>query len=172
MIHIYCGDGKGKTTAGMGLCLRAAGAGKKVLVYQFLKDNTSSERRILEQLPEIELIRGPEAMKFIFKMSPEERESMRAEYAEVLDGLSRQLEAGSLAAEVIFLDEVLYAVSREMVDEAKLLDLLKKGGDREWILTGRYTGGPLFEAADYISEIHKKKHPFDDGIAARKGIEF
>ena len=74
MIHIYCGEGKGKTTAGMGLCLRAAGAGKNVLVYQFLKDNTSSERRILEQIPEIKLMRGPEQMKFIFQMTAEERE--------------------------------------------------------------------------------------------------
>lgn len=172
MIHIYCGEGKGKTTAGMGLCLRAAGAGKNVLVYQFLKDNTSSERRILEQIPEIELMKGPEQMKFIFQMTAEERESMKREYAEVLDDLFRRLETKELSAEVIFLDEVLYAVSREMVDETKLLKLLEKGVDREWILTGRYEDGKLLEAADYISEIHKKKHPFDAGIPARKGIEF
>lgn len=51
MIHIYCGDGKGKTTAGMGLCLRAAGAGKRVLIYQFLKKHTPLNRKILEQIP-------------------------------------------------------------------------------------------------------------------------
>ena len=172
MIHIYCGEGKGKTTAGMGLCLRAAGAGKKVLVYQFLKDNTSSERRILEQIPEIELMKGPDQMKFIFQMTAEERELMKRGYAGVLDGLSRRIEMKELSAEVIFLDEVLYAVSREMVDETKLLKLLEKGVDREWILTGRYEDGKLLKAADYISEILKKKHPFDAGIPARKGIEF
>ena len=66
----------------------------------------------------------------------------------------------------------MYAVSRGMVDETKLLQLLEKGGDQEWILTGRYEGGKLWEAADYISEIHKKKHPFDNGVGARKGIEY
>lgn len=172
MIHIYCGDGKGKTTAGMGLCLRAAGAGKSVLIYQFLKDNTSSERKILEQIPGIKLMRGPDEMKFIFRMTPEEKAALKRSYAEMLDGLMRKVETGQLSAEVIFLDEVLYAVSRGMVEETSLLALLKAGADREWILTGRYEGGLLFEAADYISEIHKKKHPFDNGTAARKGIEY
>lgn len=84
----------------------------------------------------------------------------------------RKLETGQLSAEVIFLDEVLYAVSRGIVEETGLLALLRAGADREWILTGRYKGGLLFEAADYISEIRKKKHPFDNGIGARKGIEY
>lgn len=172
MIHIYCGDGKGKTTAGMGLCLRAAGAGKKVFIYQLLKDNTSSERKILEQIPGVRVIKGPEQMKFIFQMTDEEKEALKQEYADVLDGLARWLETGELSGGVIFLDEVLYAVSRGMVDETKLLQLLEKGGDQEWILTGRYEGGKLWEAADYISEIHKKKHPFDNGVEARKGIEY
>ena len=89
MIHIYCGDGKGKTTAGMGLCLRAAGAGKSVLIYQFLKNNTSSERKILAQIPGIELMRGPDEMKFIFRMTPEEKAALKRSYAEMLDGLMR-----------------------------------------------------------------------------------
>lgn len=156
----------------MGLCLRAAGAGKSVLIYQFLKDNTSSERKILEQIPGIELMRGPDEMKFIFRMTPEEKAALKRSYAEMLDGLMRKVETGQLSAEVIFLDEVLYAVSRGMVEETGLLALLKAGADREWILTGRYEDGLLFEAADYISEIHKKKHPFDNGTAARKGIEY
>lgn len=172
MVHIYCGDGKGKTTAGMGLCLRAAGAGKRVFIYQFLKDNTSSERKLLEQIPGIRVIKGPERMKFIFRMTDEEKEDLKQEYAAVLDSFSRRLEAGELSDGVIFLDEVLYAVSRGMVDETRLLDVLEKGREQEWILTGRYEGGKLFMAADYISEIHKKKHPFDSGVGARKGIEY
>ena len=117
-------------------------------------------------------MKGPDQMKFIFQMTAEERELMKRGYAGVLDGLSRRIEMKELSAEVIFLDEVLYAVSREMVDETKLLKLLEKGVDREWILTGRYEDGKLLKAADYISEILKKKHPFDAGIPARKGIEF
>ena len=88
MIHIYCGDGKGKTTAGMGLCLRAAGAGKQVLIYQFLKDNTSSERKLLEHIPGICVMKGPERIKFLFQMTPEEKEAMKREYMELLDNLS------------------------------------------------------------------------------------
>ena len=172
MIHIYCGDGKGKTTAGMGLCLRAAGAGKQVLIYQFLKDNTSSERKLLEHIPGICVMKGPERIKFLFQMTPEEKEAMKREYMELLNNLSFRLESGELTAEVIFLDEILYAVSRGMVEEGKLLYLLSCGKDREWILTGRYEGDRLWETADYISEIHKKKHPFDLGLPARKGIEY
>lgn len=172
MIHIYCGDGKGKTTAGMGLCLRAAGAGKKVLIYQFLKDNASSERKILEHIPEVTLLKGPETMKFLFRMSLEEKEALKRTYDDVLEKIGRKLQAGELSAEVIFLDEILYAVDREMVDEAVVCHLLEAGKDREWILTGRYEGGRLWEAADYISVLHKEKHPFDGGVAARKGIEY
>ena len=93
MIHIYCGDGKGKTTAGMGLCLRAAGAGKQVLIYQFLKDNTSSERKLLEHIPGICVMKGPERIKFLFQMTPEEKEAMKREYMELLNNLSFRLEA-------------------------------------------------------------------------------
>ena len=78
MIHIYCGSGKGKTTAGMGLCLRAAGAGKKVLIYQFLKDNTSSERILLEQVKGITLLKGPDRMRFLKHMTPEEKQELEA----------------------------------------------------------------------------------------------
>ena len=142
------------------------------MIYQFLKNNTSSERKILAQIPGIELMRGPDEMKFIFRMTPEEKAAMKRSYAEIIEDLMRKVETGQLSAEVIFLDEVLYAVSRGMVEETGLLALLKAGADREWILTGRYEGRLLFEAADYISEIHKKKHPFDNGTAARKGIEY
>jgi cob(I)alamin adenosyltransferase len=172
MIHIYCGDGKGKTTAGMGLCLRAAGAGKKVFIYQFLKDNTSSERNILKNIPEITLMPGPEKMKFLFSMTPEEKSRLKAEYAGLIEAFKHQLQSGLFTPEVIFLDEVLYAVSRHMVDEDALLELLACGKDREWILTGRYEGKRLKDAADYISVLHKEKHPFDDGVPARAGIEF
>ena len=172
MIHIYCGDGKGKTTAGMGLCLRAAGAGKKVLIYQFLKDNASSERKILEHIPEVTLLKGPETMKFLRHMSLEEKEALKQTYVDVLKRIGRKLEAKELSAEVIFLDEVLYAVSRGIVDEAAVCHLLETGKDREWILTGRYEEGRLWEAADYISVIRKEKHPFDGGVAARKGIAY
>ena len=78
LVHIYHGDGKGKTTCGIGLCVRAAGAGDKVLIYQFLKDNSSSERRILERIPNITVMDGKEDIKFTFQMTDEEKGLCRA----------------------------------------------------------------------------------------------
>lgn len=170
MIHMYCGSGKGKTTAGMGLCLRAAGAGKKVLIYQFLKDNTSSERGLLEQIPGITLLQGPERMKFLRRMSEEERLQFVLEYERVLQKIGGLLSDGA-APEVIFLDEVLYGVSRGVISEDAVVELIRSWPEKEWILTGRYEGGKLREMADYISVIQKEKHPYDRGVAARKGIE-
>ena len=111
-------------------------------------------------------------MKFLRHMSLEEKEALKQTYVDVLKRIGRKLEAKELSAEVIFLDEVLYAVSRGIVDETAVCHLLETGKDREWILTGRYEEGRLWEAADYISVIRKEKHPFDGGVAARKGIEY
>lgn len=170
MIHIYCGDGKGKTTAGMGLCLRAAGAGKKVLIYQFLKDNTSSERIPLKQMPGITLLQGPDQMKFLRQMSADEKEGLVQTYVQVLSEIGGLLSEGP-PIDVIFLDEVLYGIRRGIISEEGVAALIGAWPEKEWILTGRCEGGKLWEAADYISVIKKEKHPYDRGIAARKGIE-
>ena len=73
LIHIYCGDGKGKTTAAVGQAVRAAGYGYRVLVYQFMKNNMSSERKVLEQLEQVTCVSGPEQVKFSFQMTEEEK---------------------------------------------------------------------------------------------------
>lgn len=86
LVHIYCGDGKGKTTTSVGLTVRAAGSGKKVLFYQFLKDNSSSERNILEKVP-ITLVRGREMQKFTFQMNEQELDELRIYNNEMLDKL-------------------------------------------------------------------------------------
>ncbi|WP_418750260.1 cob(I)yrinic acid a,c-diamide adenosyltransferase [Frisingicoccus sp.] len=170
MIHIYCGSGKGKTTAGMGLCLRAAGAGKKVLIYQFLKDNTSSERILLEQVKGITLLKGPDRMRFLKHMTPEEKQELEAAYEQVILNIGSLLSQAP-SADVIFLDEVLYGICRGVISEDTVAALIGAWPEKEWILTGRYEGGRLWRMADYISEIHKEKHPYDRGVAARKGIE-
>ena len=168
MIHIYTGDGKGKTTAGMGLCLRAAGAGKKVLINQFLKDGHSSERRILEEVPNIDLVPGPDHMKFTSAMTEEEKQALTATYRVFLKTVERHVQG----FDVIFFDEILYAIGKKFVSEQQVLDLVLAFPEKEWILTGRYDGGALWDAADYISVIKKERHPFDRGVAARKGVEY
>lgn len=170
LIHIYCGDGKGKTTTGMGLCARAAGYGLRVLIYQFMKDNSTSERSVLGLSENITIMDGLPQEKFSFQMTPEER-AQRKEYYE-----SRLREVTQKACnehyDVLFLDEVTYTIRAGLLDESLLLDFLKKKpAHLEVILTGQNPGQALIEAADYVSEIRKVKHPFDRGIPARKGIE-
>lgn len=170
LIHIYCGDGKGKTTAAIGLAIRAAGAGMKVLIYQFMKSNTSSERSILEQIPDILVKKGMEIEKFSSQMTEPEKEERRIFYKESLIDCMDQ--AGQQKIGLLVLDEILYTIRAGLLLEEDLLDCLKnKPAELEVVLTGRDPGEKLRKMADYISVISKEKHPFDQGIPARIGIE-
>lgn len=170
LIHIYCGDGKGKTTCGMGLCLRAAGAGMRVLIYQFMKDNSSSERQSMEHVPGVTLARGPEKIKFSFRMTEEEKKEQRAENGRKLKELFRL--AREKDFDVLFLDEAVYAARAGVLPEEELLGYLDRKPEKlEVILTGQKPSEELCRRADYITEMKKVKHPFDQGIGARDGIE-
>ena len=170
LIHIYCGDGKGKTTTGMGLCARAAGYGYRVLIYQFMKDNSTSERRVLGLSENITIIDGLSREKFSFQMTSAEKEERRAYYAGQLCFVAQK--ACEERYDVLFLDEVIYTIRAGLLDESLVLDFLKKKpATLEVILTGQDPSQALIEAADYVSEIRKVKHPFDKGIPAREGIE-
>ncbi len=170
LIHIYCGDGKGKTTTGMGLCARAAGYGRRVLIYQFMKDNSTSERRVLGLSENITLMDGLPQEKFSFQMTPEEKEERRAYYAAQFRAVIEK--AREEHYDVLFLDEIIYTIRAGLFDEALLLAFLKeKPASLEVILTGQEPSQALIETADYVSEIRKVKHPFDRGVPARDGIE-
>ena len=80
LVHIYFGDGKGKTTTGMGLCVRAAGYGYRVLIYQFMKNNKTSERNILEKIENVAIVNGLEQEKFSFQMTEQEKKERLAFY--------------------------------------------------------------------------------------------
>ncbi len=169
MIHIYCGDGKGKTTAAMGLALRAAGSGKKVLLLQFFKDGNSSEFRSLEQVKGIEVIPQTKSVGFIWTLSEQEKAEARTYYTALLE------QALSQAADfdLLVLDEAMSALSTGMIDEGRLLAFLDgKPGELEVVLTGRDPSQAMVDRADYVTEMRKIKHPFDRGTAARRGIEF
>ena len=169
-VHIYCGDGKGKTTCGMGLCVRAAGYGYRVLIYQFMKDNSTSERKILALSDRITLLEGLPQEKFSFQMSPREKEERKA-YYEKQFSLAVSL-AERESCDVLFLDEIIYTIQAGLFEEQLLLDFLKRKPEKlEVILTGQGPSQALIDAADYVSEIRKIKHPFDRGMAARPGIE-
>ena len=168
-IHIYYGDGKGKTTAAVGQIIRAAGAGLNVLVFQFLKDNSSSERKILESLSNVTCLPGREEVKFFHQMSNEERAEAKHYNNKALDEIVKFCSP----FDVLFMDEALCAVQLGLLSEDKLLSFLEcKPEGLEIILTGHEVSERVEEAADYVTERRKIKHPYDAGQAARKGIEY
>ncbi len=171
LVHVYCGDGKGKTTAALGLGLRACGCGKRVLLAQFLKGNTSCELTALKKLEHFKALPSPDFMKFTFQMSPQERE-------ETAKLCTAQLEAAVTEAaegdyDLLILDEALGAAECGLLPDARLLDAIKNKPQKlELVLTGRSPNPEVLELADYISEVKKIRHPYDRNIPARRGIEF
>lgn len=169
LIHVYCGDGKGKTTAAMGLAARAAGSGKRVVIAQFLKDGTSSELAPLSRLPGIEIIPQTRKFGFSWTLTSGERQEAAAYYA----GLLEAAFAESAGAGLLVLDEAVGCIGAGLLDEGRVLELLRdKPGELEVVLTGRGPSPALLDAASYVTEMCKRKHPFDSGVKARKGIEF
>lgn len=164
ILHIYHGNGKGKTTAATGIAIRAAGAELKVIFIQFLKNGTSSEINILKQINNIEYFCCDECRKFTFQMSDKEKALVTSGNNELIE------KAFSSDADVIILDEFLDAYNLNMIDSDSEKYILNS--DREIILTGRNPAEIFLDHADYISEIISVRHPYEKGIKARKGIEF
>ncbi len=167
-VHIYCGDGKGKTTCVMGLGVRAAGAGKKVLLHQFLKDDSSSERNIIDGLANITVVPGTPMDKFTFQMNDEELRALRESNDAMFDRLCGMAED----YDMLILDESVYAIDMGLLSEEKVLAFLANRPEHlEVVMSGRNPSEKLKAQADYISEIRKIKHPFDEGLCSRVGIE-
>lgn len=167
MIHLYCGNGKGKTTAAMGLALRAAGRGERVVIAQFLKGADSGERYALAKLPQVELLPLPEQVKFTFQMNEQERLEASRRFRALLD------EARERAKDcfLLVLDEACAAVNSGLLPLEELLDCLDNLAC-EIVLTGRDPAPQLLERADYITQMEPLRHPYQRGITARKGIEW
>lgn len=171
MIHIYCGDGKGKTTAALGLALRAAGQGMEVTIAQFLKGDNSGERRALEAQPHVTLLPVPEAVKFSFQMDEQDRQEAARRFTALCGQCREQMAAGK--AQMVILDEACAAVNTGLLPLEQLLSLLDGAPEgAEIILTGRDPHPALLERADYITEMKKIRHPYEKGVRARAGIEF
>lgn len=169
LIQLYCGDGKGKTSAAMGQCLRAAGHGLKIGIVQFLKDGSSGELTALRGMDNVTIFPTLPEVKFTFAMTPEEKAQAR-DFYDALLGQVRQAEEG---LDVLLLDEVCAAVSTGLLDEGALLAFLRGKTQRlEILLTGRDPSDGMRELADYISEIRMVRHPYEKGIPAREGIEW
>ena len=170
-IHIYYGNGKGKTTCSVGLAVRASGCGKKVLFIQFMKTGKSSEIKVIENLPGIEVMEAPRMKKFSFKMNDEEKREMLEEDNRVLDLIREKVSGENY--DLLVMDESIGSCHKGFLDEALLIDFLKNKPEHlEVVLTGRHPDDTLMDLADYVTEMHKVKHPYDKGTMARRGIEF
>ncbi|AWK52716.1 cob(I)yrinic acid a,c-diamide adenosyltransferase [Clostridium beijerinckii] len=171
LIHIYCGDGKGKTTAAMGLGMRAVGRNKKVLLTQFLKDNETGELNSIEKLgANFEVFKGIPVKKFFKFMSPEEQMETRKEHEERFGKVTKKAIDENI--DLLILDEIIASTNLELVPLDKVVEFLKnKPKELEVVLTGRNPDQKLVQLADYVSEIKAVKHPYEKGINSRIGIE-
>ena len=166
-VQVYTGDGKGKTTAAIGLAIRALGAGWRVFIAQFLKSGEYSEHKALAQFSDHLTIKTYGRNVFI-KGEPEEEDRRLAQ--EAYQEIAEIVASGQYR--LVILDEANVAVHYELITIAQLLDLIDRRADGvELLITGRYAHSRLIERADLVTEMRGVKHYFDRGIKARVGVE-
>ena len=169
IVEVFTGDGKGKTSAALGIALRALGHQRRVHVIYFMKGEFPyGEQRILAELPNITFAKfGFETFVEPTNVKPEEKEEARKALEEARRAML------SLEYDVIILDEVNVAVSWKLIDIEEVIKLIKdKPENVELILTGRYADARIIELADLVTDMVKVKHPYDKGILSRKGIDY
>ena len=170
LVHIYTGDGKGKTTAAVGLLVRAVGASKKGLFCQFLKGRQTSELSPLLKLG-VTILRTDAVKKFIWNMDEDEKKICVKSHQVCYNKMKAAVMSGEY--DIAVLDEVIAAAAEGLIDETDLCRLIEaKPVHTELILTGRNAPKPLLSRADYVSDVRMIKHPYESGIAARRGIEY
>ena len=169
LIHVYTGPGKGKTTAALGLALRACGHGWTVLMIQFLKGNREyGEVKIVKNIKNIHIEQYGQS-KFVRKENPS---NIDKKYA--VEGFERAKEAIIQSQfDLIILDEIHVAVDFHLIPLEELVSLIQRKPDHvELVLTGRNAHPDVIQLADLVSYIDEMKHPFKEGMSAREGIEF
>ena len=163
MKHIYYGDGKGKTTAAIGLAVRAAGSKMKVLFVQFLKTEFSGERHILSHTENVTLTFCPLELKFTFEMDDKEK----AQAAKIFKGIFDNAVTTALTEkyDMVVLDEVFEAINAHMLSESEVYEFITNApSSMEIVMTGHNPPQKFMDCADYITEFKKIKHPYDRGI--------
>jgi len=169
LIHIYTGDGKGKTTAACGFICRQLGYGNKVVLIQFLKGGISGESLFLSQTENCTVVRGQEAKKFVFQMDKAEKQ----QEAEICRALWNEACEAVKHADLVVLDEVFGALSCGLLEPEETLRLAELLPEQcELVLTGRDAPAEWVRRADYVTEMQEVKHPMQRGVPARRGIEY
>lgn len=170
LVQIYFGNGKGKTTAALGLVVRALGAGLKVHLIQFMKSRPSSELNALKKFKNFSYNQFGPGIWY----SSKDKNSIEKHEISANEALGHLSQALKKKYDLIIADEILYALQFNLIKEAQVVDIIKsKQRNIELVLTGSHKPFPnLFKLADLVTEVKKIKHPFDSGIKARKGIEY
>lgn len=170
MIHLYTGDGKGKTTAATGLCVRAAGSGMRIIFSQFMKGNDTGELHALSTIANVRILRSDRQFGFYKTLNDQEKAELTRIHNGLLDEIWEAVQRRE--CDMVILDEITYPVNWGLLDVSKVERLLWASDAPELVLTGRNPADFLVECADYITEMRAVRHPFEKGIAARKGIEY
>jgi cob(I)alamin adenosyltransferase len=168
LIQVYFGNGKGKTTAALGLALRAAGRGKEVLIVQFMKKWDYGELHSIQLIPQIS-VKTFGTKDFVYK-----GEAKEVDYQEAKKAFTEGVQgAKSGKFDIIIFDELNVAIDFELLELQQVLDFLEqKPEDIEIIITGRNAPQEIIDKADLVTEMREVKHPYQKGVQARIGIEY
>lgn len=172
LTQVYCGNGKGKTTAAIGQGIRAVGQDLKVIMIQFLKGRPTGEIEALKRLePEFKTFRFEKQTKFVFEMDEDEKMDLKSDLKNALNFTKKVFDTRE--CDMLILDEILGVIENGLLTVDELIQLVKSKPDTmELVMTGRSLDERLVPLVDYISTIEETKHPFYKGVTARKGIEY
>jgi cob(I)alamin adenosyltransferase len=166
LVHVYTGNGKGKTTAAIGLAVRATGRNLKVAFVQFIKGVQTGERIFMENNKAFDIVQLNTG-----NYRSKSQEQLRNEAQETLSYAEKVITGDEY--DMVVLDEICVALHENLISIQQVLDLLDKKPQRlELVLTGRNAPQELIERADLVTEMRMIKHPYNEGIVARPGIEF
>ncbi len=170
LIQVYTGNGKGKTTASLGLALRAIGHGMKVFIIQFMKDNMYyGESTAAAHLAGLTIVKAGRHT-FVDLNNPDPMDVKMAQ-----DGWQQVQEAiTSRSYQVVIMDELNVAMASKLIDTVEVTAFLQANRNNgvEMIITGRYAPQEIRDLADYVTEMTEIKHPFQQGVLSREGIDY
>ncbi len=172
LVQVYTGESKGKTTAALGQAFRAVGSGYRVYMVQFLKGGPSGELNTVKKLePDFQIFRFEKDRGFFWTLSDGEKEELAGEIREALDFVRKVFREES--CNILILDEIMGVIHNNLISEEEVCDLIRSKPEKmELILTGRDVPQSIKEMAHLVTEMRLVKHPFEQGIGAREGIEW